>query len=74
MHRSQPFARARAMFALVSAAMMANPIPGVGQQMALNAIGPYESRGKGGKHPHRRVGTKAFQRAALKRRNQRAAR
>lgn len=67
--RPQAFSRARAMFALVSAAMLAHPMPGVAQQQALNAIGAYESRGKGGKRARRSVGTKAFQRAAAKKRN-----
>lgn len=39
---AQPFARARAMFALIAAAM--------GDMAKLAAIGPYYSRGKGGRH------------------------
>lgn len=57
------------MMAAIAAAMA---MPTSQQQAQLAAIGPYESRGKGGKRPHRSVGTKAFQRAALKRRNQKA--
>jgi hypothetical protein len=42
---SQPFARAKAMFALVAAAMS---MPFVGdQKAALDKIPPYKSRGKG---------------------------
>jgi hypothetical protein len=55
-----PFARTLAMVAALAAAA------------ALAEIGPYESRGKGGKRPHRSVGTKAFLRAAAKRRNKKA--
>jgi PAB1-binding protein PBP1 len=69
MQRVAPFARARAMMAAITAVMAAFPIPGGTQAAALNGLGPYESRGKGGKRPHRRVGTKINQRAALKRRN-----
>ncbi len=57
------------MAAMISAAMT---LPAGAQQSTLASIGPYESRGKGGKRPHRSVGTKAFQRAALKRRNKKA--
>jgi hypothetical protein len=39
---AQPFARAKAMFALIAAAM--------GNLEKLAAIGPYRSRGKGGRH------------------------
>lgn len=67
--RPTPFARAIAMMGLIAAAVRAYPFPGVAQQQALAGIGPYVSRGKGGKRPHRSVGTKAFQRAALKKRN-----
>lgn len=67
--RGSPFKRAVAMFAAIQAALAAFPMPGVNQQMALNAISPYQSRGHGGKRPRRSVGTKAFQRAALKKRN-----
>lgn len=75
MQRSQPFSRLRATMALVAAAMVANPMAGVAQQMALQqAAGGYESRGKGGARARRSVGAKAFQRAAAKRRNQRSAR
>lgn len=58
------FARAIAMMAAIAAA---TALPAGAQQRALAAIGPYESHGKGGKRPHRSVGTKAFQRAAAKR-------
>lgn len=69
--KTPAFARAVAMMALVAKAMALS----LGQrQGALAEIGPYVSRGKGGKRPFRRVGTKANQRAALKRRNQGAQR
>lgn len=62
--RGAPFARAQALFALIAAAMN-NPMAA----FPLAGIPAYESHGKGGKRPHRSVGTKAYQRAALKRRN-----
>lgn len=60
-----PFSRARAMFALVVAAMAAaNPTA------ALAALAPYESRGKGGKQPHKKGnGSARSKRAATKARN-----
>ena len=64
-----PFARAIAMMGQIAAALAAHPMPGVNQQLALQQIGPYQSHGKGGKHPRRSVGTRAYQRAALKKRN-----
>ncbi len=64
--KSSPFARASAMFAAIAAAMSLAPAM---QQVALSQIGTYESRGKGGKSPHRRTGVKAAQRAARKARN-----
>jgi hypothetical protein len=71
--RGQVFDRARLMMAAIAAAMSANPTPGLAQKAALDAIGPYESRGKGGKRPHRSVGTKAYRRAAIKTRQRRIA-
>lgn len=68
---STPFRRAIAMMAALSAAMT---LPVHLQQGAVAGIGNYTSRGKGGKRPHRSVGTKAFQRAASKLRNQKKAR
>jgi hypothetical protein len=62
------FARARSMMSLIAAAFS---MPVHMQQAALAQITPYKSRGKGGKHPHRRVGTKAHARSAAKSRNQR---
>lgn len=64
--KSSPFSRASAMFSAIAAAMALAPSM---QKVALSQIGPYESRGKGGKAPSRRVGTKACQRAARKARN-----
>lgn len=74
MQRASPFARARSMFAAIAAVMAAFPVPGGTQAAALNGLGPYESRGKGGKRPRRSVGTKAHQRAALKARNRQRSR
>lgn len=66
MQRSAPFSRSLAMMTALAAAMAMAPMQ---QQMALAAIGNYESRGKGGKRPHRHVGVAASRRAALKARN-----
>lgn len=64
------FARAKAMFAAVMSVMQQALQP-LQQQMALQALGTYESRGKGGKRPHSKGnGSVAVRRAALKRRNQ----
>jgi hypothetical protein len=55
MMRSQPFARAAAMFAAVAAAFAIVSLPE--RFAALQGIGPYKSRGKGGKrarHPSKR--------------------
>lgn len=62
--KGAPFNRALAIFAAIAAAMR-NPM--AAPQLADMPI--YKSHGKGGKKPHRSVGTKAYQRAALKRRN-----
>lgn len=64
--KGTPFSRALAIFAAIAAAMR-NPMAAPREQLA--SIPVYESHGKGGKKPHRSVGTKAYQRAALKRRN-----
>lgn len=69
-HDLSAFSRARTMMAAISA-MIAQGLKGIDLQQGIGALGPYESRGKGGKSPHRRVGTKAYARAALKRQNQR---
>lgn len=62
-----PFSRARAMFATIAAAVaLASPLA---QKDALSALAPYKSRGKNKARTHNRGGTKAFQRAAAKRRN-----
>ena len=44
MRRSAPFARAKAMFALITAAAS---LPMFAQALAMMEIGPYRSRGKG---------------------------
>lgn len=61
----QPFHRAAAMMALIAAAMRS-----AAPQAAMAAIGPYVSRGKGGKRPHRaNTGAACIKRAAIKKRN-----
>lgn len=60
------FGRARAMFALIAAAMGLAPLA---RQAALDKVGDYESHGKRKTKTHNRGGTKAFQRAAAKARN-----
>jgi hypothetical protein len=66
-----PFARAKAMFGLIAAAMAMGSLHL--QQAALAQIDPYVSRGKGkGKAPiGRKGGHKAAVRAATKARNSR---
>lgn len=71
MQRSNPFARAMAMMAAITDIMAMAPSV---QKSMLSQIGPYESRGKGGKRAHRSIGTKANARAAAKSRNVRRAR
>ncbi|MFJ1253402.1 hypothetical protein [Cupriavidus sp. CuC1] len=64
---SAPFARARAMFAAIAAAMA---LQGSARQLAMSAIGPYESRGKGkGRRTASRNTTAQNKRAAIKARN-----
>lgn len=60
------FRRATAMMTLVAAAMAA---PFGQRQAQLAAIGPYKSRGKGGKRPRHMTGISAMKRAAKKARN-----
>lgn len=61
------FARVRAHFALIAAANALTDQ--FARREALNAIEPYESHGKRKTRRHDCGGTKAFQRAAAKRRN-----
>lgn len=63
------FHRALAMVAAVAAVIARTGTNYAAQRAQLDALGPYQSRGKGGKHPHRSVGTKAHQRAAKKARS-----
>lgn len=63
------FHRAITMMAAVSAIMQIHAADFAGQQAALGALGPYTSRGKGGKRAHRPTGIAAVRRAAGKRRN-----
>ena len=54
---NQPFHRAMAFMAALSAAMAK---PGITQQLALAEVGPYVSRGKGqGKHSGKKPGNKS---------------
>lgn len=55
--KTQAFARAKAMMALVAAAMSMASI--AARQQALSEIGQYKSRGKGRGTPSRRYGNKA---------------
>jgi hypothetical protein len=65
----QAFGRARAMLASI-AAILASTSGNISlQRMQLNALGPYESRGKGGKRAHKVGRNRIVQRAALKVRN-----
>lgn len=64
--KGQAFGRAKAMFALVAAAMSLAPLA---RQEALAAISPYRSRGKGTGTPHPKKMTRITQRAAHKARN-----
>lgn len=64
----QSFSRSRAMFAAISA-MLAQ---GMSMPTISGEIGPYKSRGKGGKSPHSRGnGSARVQRAAIKATNRR---
>lgn len=60
------FKRAIAMAQAISAAMSLHPLE---RQIALDGIGQYKSRGKGGKQPHRATGIAGVKRAAKKARN-----
>jgi len=60
------FGRARAMFALIAAAMGLAPLA---RKDALSSISPYESHGKRKTARHDNGGTKAHARAAGKARN-----
>jgi hypothetical protein len=62
------FARARAMAAAISA-MMAAGMSGFELKQGIFGLGPYVSRGKGGKVARRPTGIAAARRAALKKRN-----
>lgn len=66
----RPFARAAQMFAVIAAAVQ---LYGVGTvalaQAVISDIPEYRSRGKGKARRHDNGGTRAFQRAATKRRN-----
>lgn len=64
---SQPFARAIAMFALISQAMR---LDGSAKHLALSNIGPYESRGKGkGLRSRSRNTAAQVKRASIKAKN-----
>ena len=68
MNNNGAFSRAKSMMSAI-AAVLAAGFNTAEQRAKLVALGQYESHGKGGKHPHRSVGTAAHKRAALKARN-----
>jgi hypothetical protein len=69
-HRSNPFARAIAMAASIASVMQATAGNYSTQQKELASLGPYVSRGKGGKKPAvSGNGSARVQRNATKRRN-----
>lgn len=63
------FKRSLAMMTAIAAVMARAAGNFALQQSGVKELGPYKSRGKGGKTPSRHVGTKAHQRAALKARS-----
>lgn len=63
----RPFERAQAVAAAVAFALSLTDT--AARQAALADTPAYKSRGKGGKRPHRHVGTAAAKRAAVKARN-----
>jgi hypothetical protein len=64
----KPFHRALELFAALA---MVLELPSAAARTAAYAeLRPYESRGKGGKRPHRTTGIAGVRRAATKRRNQ----
>jgi hypothetical protein len=63
------FTRAPSMMAAIGA-LLAQGLRGFELQQGISSIGAYKSRGKGGKRPHRSIGTAAHQRHARKLRNQ----
>lgn len=77
MGRGKPFARLHYVMAAM-ATMLANQSAHALQglqgdllrKQAFDAVGGYESNSKTGSRPHDNGGTKAFQRKAMKRRNQ----
>jgi len=71
MKNVKEFKRAIAMMAAISSAMSLQA--GFLRDSALAAIGPYVSRGKGGKNAHRKSGAAQIKRASMKRKNRRAA-
>lgn len=70
--RGRPFAAAITMMSAIAAVMVAAAGNFALQQSALAALGPYKGRGKGKTQHHDRGGTRAYQRAALKKRNRAA--
>lgn len=65
----KPFAQAITMFRLIAAAIAAAGSDSTMRKELLGEIGPYESRGHGGKSPRRPTGVAACRRAAAKHRN-----
>lgn len=68
MQKSSPFSRARSMMSAISA-ILSMGLGAMATQASISNLGAYESRGKGGKRPHRSTGTAAARRAASKRQN-----
>ena len=66
-----PFRRAKAIFAAISAALTAFRGDTVALRGALNAIEPYKGSQKTGSRPHPARTTRRDQRAAQKKRNRR---
>lgn len=62
---ASPFMRATMMMAALSAAIAS----GMSQYAAAQSVGPYVSRGKRATARHDGGGTRAYQRAAMKKRN-----
>lgn len=65
------FHRASLMMAAIAAVMAQTAGSPLLQQQRLAELGPYESRGKGGKRAYRASGISAARRAAMKARNRR---
>lgn len=67
--QTNAFRRSISMMAAIVSLMAATAGNFAAQRVGLDALGPYESRGKGKNRAHNRGGTKRHQRAATKARN-----